>query len=309
MSTKWLTIVRKAQVGPGWVLEGDRKVVVSEAARTTVLHFLADHATDDTARVAQLTLASEIGLSRTTIWRALTSLEFDGWVERERRHGKKGWRLTDEIRLLPMVERPTPHGGEALETLLEREKSLALSGPRLEENMRSESDACNDGLVIDVRDHPTKPKAKSPEKFNPVTLGDYMVNKVRRLQWGTPGAVTAREYGGHFRRWHHDEGVCYREIKVAIDLFCEEWPGIDVPAGRLFIKQRFTWITRAKEEIYQQELPVKQAANRAMWDQIQADLDHWLSENPDATQAQEHAMTAALWQTWKQDPRFAISYT
>lgn len=260
------------------------------------------------------TVAQVLGTHPKNAQKYLRLLERAGYLRRVAQHCSNGRQRENAYELVLGGESSaTPPGGVVSdsphkERVLERVQEPGPGGP-VEEDMRSESDSCNDGLVIDVRDHPTKPKAKSPEKFNPVTLGDYMVNKVRRLQWGTPGAVTAREYGGHFRRWHHDEGVCYREIKVAIDLFCEDWPGIDVPAGRLFIKQRFTWITRAKEEIYQQELPVKQAANRAMWDQIQADLDNWLSENPAATKEQEDAMTAALWQTWKQDPRYAISYT
>jgi len=310
VSTKLLTQVRKARPGTGWVLEGDTKHKVSAAARQTMLHRVADHANDNgVCRLSMYVLAAETGWSYRTVRRALESLEKDGFIEREHRYGKRGYRVADEIRLVSLGAPPCVPQGQALEAPLRSVKSPALIGP-VEENMRTESDACNDGLVIDVRDpHPTRPKAKSPEKLNPVTLAEYTVCKFRRLQWGTPGAVTAKELGGHFRRWHHDEGVCYREIKVAVDLFCEEWPEIDVPAGRLFIKQRFDWITKAKEFIYQQDLPKKQAANRAMWDQIQSDLDNWLAENPGATKEQEDAMTAALWQEWKKDPRYAISYT
>jgi len=261
------------------------------------------------------TVAQVLGTHPHNAQKYLRELETRGYLRRVPQHWKHGGQRENTYELvLGGQSMPTAPGGAQAdcphkERVLERVQEPGPGGP-VEEKMRTESDACNDGLVIDVRDpHPTRPKAKSPEKLNPVTLAEYTVCKFRRLQWGTPGAVTAKELGGHFRRWHHDEGVCYREIKVAVDLFCEEWPEIDVPAGRLFIKQRFDWITKAKEFIYQQDLPKKQAANRAMWDQIQADLDNWLAENPDATKEQEDAMTAALWQEWKQDPRYAISYT
>jgi hypothetical protein len=281
----------------------------------SMLVIMASYAKKRRCWVKQKTLAEIFGISRQAVQQRQRGLVTAGYLKVTPQFWASGsqrenaYELVFEGQALELAP-PASSGACAIGTEKEnREKSPALLGP-VEEKMRSESDACNDGLVIDVRDpRPTRPKAKSPEKLNPVTLAEYTVHKFRRLQWGTPGAVTAKELGGHYRRWHHDEGVCYREIKIAVDLFCEEWPEIDVPAGRLFIKQRFDWITKAKEFIYQQDLPKKQAANRAMWDQIQADLDNWLAENPGATKEQEDAMTAALWQTWKQDPRYAISYT
>lgn len=159
---------------------------------------------------------------------------------------------------------------------------------------------------------PTKPKAKRPERLNAGTTAEYTVNRFRQLQWGTPGAVSAAEFGRHFSRWHRDDGVSYREIVMAVELLCEEWPhlGLDVPVGRLFIKQRFDWITKAKEAIYHEDLPKKVAADREMWDAIYADLAVWKSDHPAATEAECRAAKAGLYQYYRYDPesKFAAVY-
>lgn len=71
---------------------------IAKAAKA-VLVALADHSDHRTGRtfVGQDTLAAEAGVSRRTVIRAMAELEALGWITRERRHTRKGYRTSDYV--------------------------------------------------------------------------------------------------------------------------------------------------------------------------------------------------------------------
>lgn len=158
----------------------------------------------------------------------------------------------------------------------------------------------------------TRPtKAKKPERWNPVTLSQYFGNNTRVRQWGHANPAPAKMMAGTFRRWHDVDGVTYREIAVAIDLFFDQFPAdLEAPAGRLFIKQGFQWIAEAKGEIYQADLPQVQATSREMQRELHQLHDVWIAQHPEATEDERDIQLAAYWRKLKTErPEYAALYT
>jgi len=125
-----------------------------------------------------------------------------------------------------------------------------------------EPDACNDGLDPDHRST-KKPKAapkqpvlmKEPATLTPTALAIRFRNQASIIQFGLP-APPIDPLRGAFGKWHRETGVELKEIAEAIRLFCrEEADRLDCPMSAYFIKHGFEWIDRAKQEIYERELP------------------------------------------------------
>lgn len=175
-------------------------------------------------------------------------------------------------------------------------------GPGSEESMNyidlRETEGASALAPENSRLRPTKPKApRQPERWNAATVAKYAADLARVHQWGHPSPVPLKVYMGTFRRWCVESGVTYRKIVKALDCFYDQLPpDLEAPAGRVFIKQGFQWITTANEAIYQEELPRKQAANHALWAQVRADLAIWAADNPGATADEQAAMKASLYQ-------------
>lgn len=199
-----------------------------------------------------------------------------------------------------VVEADHPHK----ERVLEGGTTAGRAGGEVAE-MNNPADPCNDGLV------PTggkTPKKCGTKRMNAVTLAADFVNMARTLQFGHPTPATHVQMRGAFRRWH-DQGVDYRTIERAIQLFRDAWsPDIQAPAGKLFIKQAEQWIAAARDDIYAEELPKIQEINVEMWERVYADLDAWVADHPEATTEERSAMKAALWQHWKREPKYAVAY-
>lgn len=265
------------------------------------------------------TLASVLGTHPKNVQKYMRQLVEFGWVKSTPRYWSHGGQRENVYELVLGGESPTtppggvnhdsPHKERVLRTCVERP---ALSGPDQEDDMNyidlRETEGPPSTLQENPKKAPTKPKAKTPERLNPVTLAEYTVNKFRQLQWGTPGAVTAKEFGRHYRDWHNNEGVEYREIKTAVDLICDQWPGLDMPIGRVFIKQRFDWITKAKGDIYQQDLPKMKAASRALHQELHQLHAQWLAAHPEADQDAQDRRYSEIWMDLKTDPKYAIAY-
>lgn len=267
--------------------------------------------------VKAATLAAIVGTHVQNVRRYLRELEKFGYLTRSEMTWRNGGRRENAYELVLGGEYPATQGACVVgdspheERVTRTRTTPALAGPGEDDmGIHTEADACNDGL-----DRPTrqKPKAKKktghPEKSNAHTVGQYFVALARSHQFGHAGAATLGQMTGTFRRWHHDDGVSYREILRAIDLFFDQLPpDLEAPAGRVFIKQGFDWIAQAKVDIYRQELPKIQEVNVEMWERIYADLDAWVAANPGATDEERSAMKAALFQQWKREPKYAVAY-
>lgn len=276
------------------------------------------------SHLKKATIATVMGTHPKNVQRYVRELEGWGHLRRiERRWPHGGQRENTYELVLGGEYAATPRGGVHADSpheegVLELVTTPALLGPGEENldmqrtNLR-ETEGPSATLPDEPVKKPTRPKAKKahPEKQNAMTVGQYFVTKARAHQWGHPGAATVGQMTGTFRRWHNDEGVSYREILRAIDIFFAQLPAdLSAPAGKIFIKQGFDWITQAKGDIYREELPKIQEINVEMWEHIYADLDAWITENPGSTQEERSAMKAALWHKWRyeEDPKYALPY-
>lgn len=268
------------------------------------------------------TVAQVLGTHPKNAQKYLRLLERAGYLRRVAQHCTNGRQRENTYELVLGGESSaTPPGGVVSdsphrERVSERvEKSPARTGPGEEDldmnyvDLR-ETEGASDLAPENSRPRPTKPKAKRrPDQMNPVGLAQYFAAKTRSHQWGHPNATPIKVLAGTFRRWRDDDGVTYREIAIAIDLFFDQLPpGLEAPAGRLFIKQGFDWISKAKGDIYQQDLPKMKAASRALHQELHQLHAQWLAAHPEADQDAQDRRYSEIWMDLKTDPKYAIAY-
>lgn len=267
------------------------------------------------------TLAAVLGTADRNVTRYLRQLEQFGYLKIIPRYWPHGGRRENTYELvLGVVVEPTtrvvveanhPHK----ERVLERGTTPALTGPGSEETMweidlRETEGASATMPERPAKKSPTRPRTKGhPDKLNPVSLSQYFVNKARSHQWGHPNATPVKVLAGTFRRWRDDDGVTYREIAVAIDLFFDQLPpGLEAPAGKLFIKQGYQWITEAKGDIYERDLPKAKAASKELHRELRQTYEQWLAQHPEADQDMADRKYSEIWQDLKTKPEYAIAY-
>lgn len=312
MSTKLLTWVRKNPVAAGWVLEGDRKTPVSAAVRNGLRHRLADHANDDgVCRLSMYVLATETGWSYRTVRRGLESLEKEGEIERQRRYGKRGYRVADEIRLVATVTRPSGHCGQALETLSSTKRRGTPGACHTQEGNSMtfgrdpQFDSPPEGYdgpmptELDLREEKMKIKeaqaSKRPDSA-PALAFDFR-RKASKLQPHITNPVNVMAVTGEINKMM-TKGATAREIRLAIKLLCRDVRGkkLPHPLGQLFIKQQDKWLQAARDHIYEkEELPRLQQENVELWKIIEQDAAVWRAAHPDASYDEQVAYIGALY--------------
>jgi hypothetical protein len=76
----------------------------------------------------------------------------------------------------------------------------------------------------------------------------------------------------------------------------------------VFIKQGFDWISAAKGDIYQQDLPKMRAASKALHQELHQLHAQWLAANPEASQDEQDRRYSEIWQELKTDAKYAVAY-
>lgn len=103
----------------------------------------------------------------------------------------------------------------------------------------------DDGVAIDLV--PAQRRRKAPPRLNARTLAERFKATALAVQFGVPDPANVGMLAATFSRWHR-QGVEYEVIACAIDLFFKGFPpGLEVPAGHVFVKNGAGWVAEARK--------------------------------------------------------------
>lgn len=226
--------------------------------------------------------AARLGMSVKAFSKHVTRLRTMGFLERGARneHGGFWWHVHHSERSrLPEGDSKSPSRGRLLySTSSGTSKTPAAAPQTVEGEMDTRPDEGLQGCLLDdptpkksggrKQPAPTRTtKERIEQRLSAAGQADRFADAARLKQPGVPDAGNPSACGRAFARWH-EQGVSYKEIRAAQDLFWQEFdPTLGPPAWKVFVAQSSVWIDAAKEAIYQEELPKKRAENQRRHDE------------------------------------------
>jgi hypothetical protein len=227
-------------------------------------------------------LAAQLGMTAPTFAKYTARLKAAGYLFRGRRyeHGGFWWWVDYAGRSCPPEgnSKLPPQEGQLLySTSFGSCTTPAPVGPEEEPMPIQDPSVWEDGgyrapevPAPPKRERPAPPK--SPPKLNATTVAIRLQESASYYQYGYP-APPLDPIRGTFARWHR-EGVSYKVINEAVNLCGQELGGmLDVPLAAYFLKHGFEWIDKAKQVIYERELPKKIERYRARRAEMFAEME------------------------------------